>query len=414
MSDIFWRNVTVALGDLKPWERNPKSISKAHAKRLLASWDKFGQFQTVAIGPGFEVYDGHQRLSVLRAAFGDGYQVDARQSSRELTDSERRELVIAAHVGTTGQFNWDELANWDAAELQEWGLDGETLQDWRTGIGALTELIEAAKPEPPEDAGAQIDKADELREKWGVETGQMWRLGEHRIICGDCTDKAVVERLLGNDEPTMTFIDPPYNALKSWKKDEAHGETRLDPSKWFANDNMEWDEYWLFIKNAFDNMAGHSVYVCCDYRIYAGLLKVLLTTPYELKHCIVWKKNVFGLGARFRFQHEFVIYACQKDAPFYGNRAESDVWEIDAVRGTNVDHNTPKPVGIPERAIACSSKENDIIYDGFVGSGTTLIACERLSRKCRAVEISPAYCAVAIQRWVDMTGGAPELITDEQ
>lgn len=148
MTDIVWSNVTVTLGQLQPWERNPKSISKSHAKRLLASWDKFGQFQTVAIGPGFEVYDGHQRLSVLRAAYGDGYSVAARQSSRELTDSERRELVIAAHVGTTGQFNWDELANWDAAELQEWGLDGETLQDWRTGIGALTELIGSEEPLP--------------------------------------------------------------------------------------------------------------------------------------------------------------------------------------------------------------------------------------------------------------------------
>jgi ParB-like chromosome segregation protein Spo0J len=148
MTDIVWTNVTVTLGQLQPWERNPKSISKSHAKRLLASWDKFGQFQTVAIGPGNEVYDGHQRLSVLRAAYGDGYQVAARQSSRELTDSERRELVIAAHVGTTGQFDWDELANWDAAELQEWGLDGETLQDWRTGIGALTELIGSEEPLP--------------------------------------------------------------------------------------------------------------------------------------------------------------------------------------------------------------------------------------------------------------------------
>jgi len=141
MTDIVWSNVTVTLGQLQPWERNPKSISKAHAKRLLASWDKFGQFQTVAIGPGCEVYDGHQRLSVLLAAYGPGYQIDARQSEVALTDAERQELVIAAHVGTTGQFNWDELANWDAAELQEWGLDGEQLQDWKTSIGAVINLL---------------------------------------------------------------------------------------------------------------------------------------------------------------------------------------------------------------------------------------------------------------------------------
>jgi len=138
---ITWTNTTVKLGDLKPWGRNPKSISKAHAKRLLASWEKFGQFQTVAIGPDYEVYDGHQRLSVLRAAYGDAYAVDARQSSRALDDTERRQLVIEAHAGTTGQFDWDALSGWDAAQLQEWGLDSETLQDWKTGIAAVNELV---------------------------------------------------------------------------------------------------------------------------------------------------------------------------------------------------------------------------------------------------------------------------------
>ena len=136
-----WTNVTVTLGDLKPWERNPKTISKAHAKRLLEYWSRIGQFQSIAIGPGGEVYDGHQRLSVLLAAYGPGYQIDARQAKHALTDEERQELVIAAHVGTTGQFSWDELANWDAQQLQEWGLDRETLQEWKTGIGALTEII---------------------------------------------------------------------------------------------------------------------------------------------------------------------------------------------------------------------------------------------------------------------------------
>ena len=138
-----WTNVTVTLGELKPWERNPKTISKAHAKRLLEYWSRIGQFQSIAIGPGGEVYDGHQRLSVLLAAYGPGYQIDARQSEVALTDAERQELVIAAHVGTTGQFNWDELANWDAAELQDWGMDAETLASWRADATALTEMLAA-------------------------------------------------------------------------------------------------------------------------------------------------------------------------------------------------------------------------------------------------------------------------------
>lgn len=143
MSDITWRNDTATLGELVPWERNPKRISKTHAKRLLDYWHKIGQFQTVAIGPNGEVYDGHQRLSVLLAAHGKGYTLDVRRASRPLTDEERQELVIAAHVGTTGQFNWDELSGWDAEALQGWGMDAELLADWRTDTGALAGMLDA-------------------------------------------------------------------------------------------------------------------------------------------------------------------------------------------------------------------------------------------------------------------------------
>ena len=170
-----WQPVTIALAALTPWERNPKRISRSHAKRLLDLWDKLGQFQTIAIGPGGEVYDGHQRLSVLLAAYGKDYQVQALQAPRALTEEERQELTIAAHVGTVGQFDWDALAGWDAGALQGWGLDGETLGNWRADVGALDAML-AAEKEAPEDVGPQIDRAEELRQKWGVEPGQLWQL----------------------------------------------------------------------------------------------------------------------------------------------------------------------------------------------------------------------------------------------
>lgn len=190
MSDVSWTPVTVRLSQLTPWERNPKRISKSHAARLLELWKEIGQFQTIAIGPDGEVYDGHQRLSVLKAAHGKGYEVIALQSSQALTEKQREKLTIEAHVGTTGQFDWDALSGWDAGELQAWGFDAELLQDWNTGAAALATMLEAEQPAPPEDPGAQIDKAAELRERWGVETGQLWALG--RVVkcpkCGKVTD----------------------------------------------------------------------------------------------------------------------------------------------------------------------------------------------------------------------------------
>ena len=147
MTDITWTPTTITLSKLKPWERNPKRISKAHAARLLELWDELGQFQTIAIGPAGEVYDGHQRLSVLKAAHGGKYEVTALQSSRPLSEKEREKLTVAAHVGTTGQFDWDALSGWDAGDLQQWGFDGELLAGWQTDIGALREMIDSEVPD---------------------------------------------------------------------------------------------------------------------------------------------------------------------------------------------------------------------------------------------------------------------------
>lgn len=123
MTETTWTPATIALSKLKPWERNPKRISKAHAARLLDLWERLGQFQTIAIGPDGEVYDGHQRLSVLKAKHGGSYQVQVLQASRPLTEAEREELTIAAHSGTTGSWDWDALAGWDVGNLTAWGLD---------------------------------------------------------------------------------------------------------------------------------------------------------------------------------------------------------------------------------------------------------------------------------------------------
>ena len=147
MTETTWTATTIALSKLKPWERNPKRISKAHAARLLELWDELGQFQTIAIGPAGEVYDGHQRLSVLKAAHGGKYEVTALQSSRPLSEKEREKLTVAAHVGTTGQFDWDALSGWDAGDLQQWGFDGELLAGWQTDIGALREMIDSEVPD---------------------------------------------------------------------------------------------------------------------------------------------------------------------------------------------------------------------------------------------------------------------------
>jgi hypothetical protein len=162
MSDILWTNVRVKLGDLKPWSDNPRLSTKAQARRLLTSFEKFGQVQTVAIDPDCNVLDGHQRLSALLTIHGDGYELDARQSSRALTDAERRELVVSLHAGAVGSWDWNAISGWNSEELQLWGMDGDLLKSWNNDANNLKELLQS------EQAGGADAANKTLAERFGV------------------------------------------------------------------------------------------------------------------------------------------------------------------------------------------------------------------------------------------------------
>jgi hypothetical protein len=157
MTDITWTNIKVRLGDLKPWDQNPRTSSKAQAKRILASFEKYGQVAPIAIDPANNVLDGHQRLSALLTVHGAGYEVEARQSSRPLSDDERRGLVLAL-ANATGSWNWDLLSSWSSADLNVWGFDAETLAGWNNDANNLKEMLQAEEETKPaaEDTGINV------------------------------------------------------------------------------------------------------------------------------------------------------------------------------------------------------------------------------------------------------------------
>ena len=146
---LTWTPCTVTLGELRPWERNPKRLSKAQAARLLASWETLGQFQTLAIGPAGEVYDGHQRLSALLKLHGPRYTVQALRSNRPLTERGREQIAVLS-VTAVGSFDWDALAGWDASALTAWGLDADTLAVWNDDAANLRAMLGAESIVPPE------------------------------------------------------------------------------------------------------------------------------------------------------------------------------------------------------------------------------------------------------------------------
>ena len=414
MSDIKWTTETRRLGDLIPWEPNPRQLTADQAVRLRTSISEFGYSQLYEIEPDNTIIDGHQRDEIMLRMdeFGADAEIEVRVASRQLELDERKKYIAMKHKGAQGEWDWDAMHNlYEFDELNDWGFDADEL---------FAHGFEEAE-QPPDDPGPQVDRADELREKWGVELGQLWQLGEHRLICGDCTDADMVGRVM-EDRAAITFTSPPYNAGISA---ELSGNTNID-------DNLYGDEYddnqkpekWLALMNKFTALSlDCSDYVFVNVQSLAGNKKVLIDYWHgfvdNYADVAIWDKGHAApqqaqrvMDSRF----EFVIIFSHKANRAIGTRVfrgmVHNVYEGQPQRhNENADlHAATFPVDLPEHFIKTFTNDGELIYEPFCGTGTTICACERLNRKCRAVEISPAYCAVAIERWVEMTGGEPVLL----
>ena len=357
---------------------NPRIIKNEKFSKLVKSLIDFPEMlekRPIVVNKDLVCLGGNMRLKAAREAGVKEIWIDIADWSEE----KQKEFIIKDNSGF-GEWDWDILANeWDIEQLDDWGLD-------------LPVDFNVIKEEAEED-----DYTEPENLKVDVVLGDLIEIGEHRLLCGDSTDSDQVAKLMNGKKADMVFTDPPYNALKSWNKSKAKSETRLNPNEWFDNDNMDWDDFDQFLLDVFKQFNSHSVYVCCDFRIYDRVKNQIELCNYIVKHCIVWKKNIWGLGKRYRFQHEFIVYATKENnSPFYGDNSQSDVWEVDVDRTT--EHKTPKPIGLPHKAIVNSSKIQDIVIDTFLGSGSTMVAAHQLKRKCYGMELDPKYCQIIIDR----------------
>jgi DNA modification methylase len=407
MGDITWNYEERKVGELVPWERNPREISRDQAKRLLESWEEFGQVEMIAIGPENQVYNGHQRLKVLSAAHGPSFVVKVLVSSRALSEKEREKLTIYLHKGAAGQWDWDALANgFEIEDLLNWGFTEKEL------LGGGFDLNDAEG----EDAGPRFEDKDILAEKWGVKLGQVWQLGAHRLACGDSTDQALNDLLFQGEKAEICWTDPPWNVAYGegfWGGKSALGWKK----RTIINDNLgdKFGEFATgFCKAIYDNLVpGGILYMAMSAQEWGLICDTLTAAEFHWSSTIIWHKDSLVVSRKdYHTQYEPVWYGWKADGPRVckvDNRKQSDVWDIDRPKKSE-EHPTMKPLELVERSLRNSSKHDWLVYDPFMGSGTTLIACTRLDRRCRGIEIDPGYLAIEIQRWVDMTGGEPELI----
>ena len=399
--NLTWHNEKRKISELIPYVANPRQITEKQSKDLKVSLDKFGLADPIIINTTNEIIGGHKRTEIMERlmSVAPDYEVDVRVPDRELTIDESRELNVRLNKNS-GEWDFDILANnFDLDDLLEWGFEKSEL-----------DLDLWVSEEPAADPGAQIDRAEELREIWGVETGQLWQLGEHRLICGDCTDKAVVDRVMGGDKARMMFTDPPWNVAIGKDSNPRHRQR-----EGLQNDDMSSDEFSEFVSRFVSAFAANvvgDVYCVLGASEWPTLDLRMREGGFHWSATIIWVKDIFVLGrSKYHRRYEPIWYGWHESgkSSFNDARDLDDVWEIKRPKRSE-EHPTMKPIELVERAITNSSSIGDVVFEPFSGSGTDIIACERLNRKCRAIEISEGYVGAAIQRWVDMTGGEPVLL----
>ncbi|MGA0112522.1 MAG: DNA modification methylase [Chthoniobacterales bacterium] len=395
------KTTNLPLEKLIAYAGNPRRNDHA-VEAVAAAIKRFGFRVPVLAKSDGSLIDGHLRI---KAAKRLGMAEVPAVLCDDLSEAEIKALRISIN-------RMAELAEWDEellmAELEGLAAEGITMDDVGFDLDALEELGATVEPEgnPEADAEPQIDKAEELRVKWGVEPGQLWELGDHRLLCGDSTKKEDVERVMGGDKPLLMVTDPPYGVEYDplWRAKAGVNKNFGKMGKVENDHRVDWTEAWLLF-------SGDVAYIYHDGRKTGEVQLSLQNADFEIRAQIIWSKDRMALSrGDYHWQHEPCWYAVRKGSAGHrtSDRTQTTVWEIPSRDDRGHGHGTQKPVECMARAIR--NHDSGIVYEPFSGSGTTIIACEQLGRKCRAIEISPAYVAVALQRWADTTGKTPRLV----
>jgi DNA modification methylase len=345
----------------------------------------------IVVDENMTVLGGNMRLQALKKA---GAKDCIAKIVSGLSTAQKREFVIKDN-GSMGDWNMDELANmWSDLPLADWGVD--LPEDWLGGVA-----------QEPQDAEPQMDKAAELNKIWKVKRGDLFSIGEHRLLCGDSTKAEDVARVMGGEKADISFMSPPYNAGCT------PTEIKMGKTSKYSNDSdsKSESEYLSLLLCATKLTLDHSDYSFVNIQSLSGNKTVLIDFLYHMKNVyadtLIWQKQTAQpamannvLNSQFEYVHCFSHKANRAIGAKQFRGTISNVIEISKQTGNKVkEHNATFPL---EFALFFVSNFSIIsVIDLFLGSGTTMVACQNLNRKCRGIEISPSYCAVILQRMTD-------------
>jgi len=368
-------------GELVPYVNNSRTHSEQQVQQVAASIKEFGFTNPILIDHDGGIIAGHGRLQAAQLLKLDEVPTITLEG---LTEAQRKAYVIADNQLAVN-------AGWDLDSLK---LEVDRLTELDFDIDLLgfdDDMLAGLMEEEPAEGLTDEDAVPDAPENPVTVEGDVWILGNHRLMCGDSTSIDAVDKLMNGNKADMVFTDPPYGVdYKGINNDSRDGLEDLLRGAF--------NSYILSSKD------GASIY-CFHSDRCADIFNLVFREFFHFSSMIIWAKNSLTLSQTdYQSQHEPCLYGWMNNGShsWYSDRKQTSVWNFDKERVTG--HTTPKPVGLVEKAINNSSKSGDLISDLFGGSGSTLIACEKTNRHCRMMELDPKYCDVIIKRWQEFTG----------
>ena len=383
----------VSLDKLVPYVNNARTHSPEQIGKLRSSLREFGFINPIIIDRDFGIIAGHGRVLAARE---EGIKEVPCVFVDHLTEAQKKAYIIADNRMALDA-GWDE----ELLRVEIEALQAEAFDLSLTGFGSdeIADLLGGDDEEVKDD---DYDLTEALEKAAFVEKGDVWVVGKHRLYCGDATNPDDVAKLMDGHRANLIVTDPPYGVSFKSKS----GLT-------IQNDSMKDEEFYTFLRKAFDNMVAHMESGGSAYVFHAdteGLTfrRAFVDAGFHLAGVCIWAKNSLVLGrSDYQWQHEPVLYGFLQNGKhrWYSDRKQTTIWNFDKPK-RNANHPTSKPLDLLAYPISNSSQENAIVLDTFGGSGSTLMACEAANRICYTMELDEKYASVILRRYVDDTGNA--------
>jgi DNA modification methylase len=376
---------TVKLSEIKSNPNNPRIIKDDKFSKLVKSIKEFPkmlEIRPIVVNADMIVLGGNMRLKACKEA---GLKEVPVIFADDLTEDEQKQFIIKDNVGF-GEWDWDMIANeWDAEQVAEWGLDIPEF--------SIKEELEAEEDDYEIPEGIETD----------IVLGDLFEIGEHRLLCGDSTNSDAVGKLMNGEKADLVFTSPPYNANASVNGKKLYENNNLD--------NKTEEEYLNFlddIKNTFYLILKSKGIICWNImynnnsrQSFIKNINRFIESGLFLTETIIWKKNAIPLTKGLSRAFEF-IFVLQKDEMDFSyqekNAYNENLWEISNAKTQIENHKACFPVELPSKGIKIFTKEGMILFEPFTGSGTTMVASHQLKRKCYGMELDPKYCQVIVDR----------------